>query len=507
MLAVKGKEMKEIEKDTIDKIGISGIVLMENAAREFSNEILKDEEIYNNLIIIFCGTGNNGGDGFAIARMLKQKNIEIQVVLLGSLDKIKNEARINYNILLNMDINIINIQSEIEFNKYIQSIPKNTIFVDAIFGIGCERAIEGFFAQIINSINKQNKKVYAVDIPSGINSDNGSIMGTAIKAYKTITFALPKVGLFIYPGAAFTGDIIVVDVGIPEKAWINKPFDYEIIDSSFKELLPKRQVISHKGSYGKVLIIAGSKNMMGAAILAAKASYKSGCGIVKLLTEKGCESSLFSSIPEAIVETYDRNEENFEMQVESINNTIAWADAILIGPGMTNDSYTLKLVEAAIKKNNGKLVIDADGLNVLSEKLNLLNENIKDIIITPHIGEMSRLTGYKSEDIILNTIEFSKAFSERYNVITVLKSSRTVIAGRGHIFINSLGNNGMATAGSGDVLSGIIVSLLAQTDKALKAAVLGTYIHSRSGDLMKDLLGEYSLTASDIINGISSVMR
>lgn len=507
MLAAKAKEMKEIEEYTINTIGITGLVLMENAAREFTNILIKEQEKENNPIIIFCGTGNNGGDGFAIGRMLKQKDMDFKVVLIGDPSKLKNEALVNYNILLNMEINIIHIQSDLEFNKYIHSIPKNAIFVDAIFGIGCDRIIEGFYAKIISKINDLNKKVYAVDIPSGINSDNGSIMGIAINAFKTITFTLPKLGLYIYPGASFSGDVIVVDIGIPKKALINKPLYHKIIEKNFKELLPKRKANSHKGSFGKVLIISGSKNMMGAAILAAKAAYKSGCGIVKVLTEEGNESSIYSSIPEAIVETFKRKEKEFKEDINKIIDSIDWADAILIGPGMTDDTYTLKLLELVLKKKKGNIVIDADGLNVLSKNLFLLDNPNENIIITPHIGEMARLTGQDSNEIIVNTIEASKTFSKKYNIITVLKSARTVITCNEQVFINSLGNNGMATAGSGDVLSGIIVSMLAQTNNSLEAAVLGTFIHSSSGDNIKDLVGEYSLTANDIINGISSVMR
>ncbi|PKM93662.1 MAG: bifunctional ADP-dependent NAD(P)H-hydrate dehydratase/NAD(P)H-hydrate epimerase [Firmicutes bacterium HGW-Firmicutes-1] len=506
MVAVTGQEMKEIDRFTIEEIGICSIVLMENAANAFMNELMKEPNIKNSYVVVFCGLGNNGGDGFAIARLLKLKNIDVQVVILGSPDEIKGDAKVNYNVLLQLDIPIRLILSELDLKHLIESVPKHAVFVDAIFGFGCNKNIDGLYALTILAINGLENKTFSVDLPSGVNANNGKIMGVAIEAYKTITFCLPKVGLLLYPGAAYTGDVVVVDIGVPEKAWMDKPYQHEIIESSFSQLLPKRRVISHKGTYGKALIIAGSKSMMGAAILCARSAYQVGCGIVKIIAEKGHEDALFASIPEAIVEGYHRNE-NFNEDLERMNEAIKWADAILIGPGMTEDEYTKKLLEMVLKNEDKKIIIDADGLNVLSKNMDLLNQWNHNIIITPHIGEMARLTAHNTNEIIGNTVEFSLAFSRENKIITVLKSERTIIAHEDGVFINSLGNNGMATAGSGDVLAGIIVGLLAQDEKALKAATLGVYIHSKAGDIAKEQYGEHSLMASNIIDAISTVMR
>lgn len=504
MIAISTQEMKAIDQYAINEIGIPSIVLMENAAEAFVGELLKEPDINDASVVIFCGLGNNGGDGFAIARKLMQKKINVDVVIIGNQNKIKGDARANLNILNHIDLKPYSITTDEELKNLFGNLPENTVFIDAIFGIGCEKDIEGIYFSVIEKINYSGIKTYAVDMPSGINAQNGRIMGIALKAYKTITFCLPKIGLFLYPGASFTGDVVVVDIGIPDMAWINKTYTYEIIDATYKNLLPIRQSFSHKGTFGKVLIVAGSKNMMGAAFLSAKAAYRSGCGIVKILTEAGNESALFSALPEAIVETYHRDH-NFNEQ--QIINAIEWSDAILIGPGMTDDFYTEKILSIVLTHNNKKTVIDADGLNVLSRHFKLLSNNHSNIIVTPHIGEMSRLTGYSKEAILDNSVEFCLAFSQKHEIITVLKSARTVIAAEDQIFINTLGNSGMATAGSGDVLSGIIVSLLAQTGKILKSAVLGVYIHSQAGDHIKEQIGEAALMANDLIEGISTVMR
>lgn len=507
MIVVKGFEMKKIDQDAIEKFGIPSIVLMENAARAFMEELLKDEEVVSSFITIFCGLGNNGGDGFAVARLLHQKNIKVHVVFLGDFHRIKGDALINFNILPHLDVPITYLTTEEAISTFFKSLNKTTIILDALLGTGCTKNVEGLFAKTIHEINLLKTKVYSVDIPSGVHPDHGGIMGIAIKATKTITFCLPKLGLFLYPGAFMTGDVVVVDIGIPEKVWKEEAFTYEVMDDTYRNLLPKRTVLSHKGTYGKALIIAGSKHMMGAAILAATAAYKAGCGLVKIMTEEGSEGAIFTALPEAIVETYQREEDRFDETLSKVANAVQWSDAVLVGPGMTDDTFTLKILEKVLLDEDAKIILDADALNALSRNLSLLENRREKIIITPHIGEMSRLTGYLSEDILGSTLEFAQAFSQKYGVITVLKSARTIIADGEQIFINIFGNSGMATAGSGDVLAGIIAGLLAQSRKSLQSATLGVFVHSKAGDCAKDSLGEYSLMARDITDSISVVMR
>lgn len=505
MIAVRSHEMKNIDKYAIEQLGIPGIVLMENAAKSFVEAIIKDERIFHDSITIVCGTGNNGGDGFAIARMLKQRNITVNVVVIGKIDHIKGDAAINYDLLKQLDIKVVNLTNESEKEQL--NILDTSIIIDAIFGTGCLRPLEGIYEKVVRHINHNNAKVYSVDVPTGVNSDNGKIMNVAINAHKTITFCLPKVGLFLYPGALLTGEVLVTDIGIPEKVILNNQYDYEIIDEGYKSLIPKRKIVSHKGTYGKVLIIAGSKNMMGAAMLAAYAAYRTGCGLVKVLTEKGNEHVLYNYIPEAIIETYVREEDAFLQCLDAVNEAVEWADAILIGPGMGNDMYTSRLIELILKWEDKNIVIDADGLNALEHQLHLLEKRERKLIVTPHIGEMARLTGSLPKEILDNTTGVANTFSKKYNIITVLKSSRTIISNSNKIFVNIFGNAGMATAGSGDVLGGIIVSLLAQGNSLTLSSVLGVYIHSKAGDIAKESLGEHSLMARDIIEALPCVMK
>lgn len=507
MLAVKGHEMQSIDLTATTKFGIPGIVLMENAARSFVDEVLKDPEIWRFTTIIFCGTGNNGGDGFAIARHLHGKKIKVQVVIVGEVEKIKGDAFTNYHILTNLQVPILQIKTEMDLDLVLSKMDSNTIIIDALLGTGCQKNIDGLFAKTILALNLLGVKIFSVDMPSGVHPDHGEIMGVAIKAFKTITFCLPKIGLFLYPGALMTGDVVVVNIGIPEEVWSSQEFKYEIIEDSFKKLIPARNVVSHKGTYGKVLIIAGSSNMMGAAQLAARAAYKTGCGLVKVFTEKGHEASLFQTVPEAIIETYTKECSTFEEELIKLEKSLAWADAVLIGPGMSDDDFTYRLLEKTLQNQELKVIIDADGLNALSKNLLLLTDRKEKVIITPHIGEMSRLTGYSTEDILKHTVEFSMAFSQKYQVITVLKGARTIVVDDDLVFINIFGNNGMATAGSGDTLSGMMVSLLAQNQKNLQSATVGVYLHSKAGDFASERLGQHSLMASDIIDSISHVMR
>jgi NAD(P)H-hydrate epimerase len=510
MIVVNSEEMRQIDNTTIEQVGIPGIVLMENAAKSVVNEMMKDKTIFNKKVLVVCGIGNNGGDGFAISRMLNHYSIDCDTIIIGNTDKLANDAKINYDIIKKLNANIIEINSSESFNEYENYFLNYDIIVDAIFGIGCNREIKNVYYDTINVINNSNKYIYSVDIPSGINSDNGKVMGVAIKANKTITFCLPKIGILIQPGATYCGELIITDIGIP-KTVINsiKEFNIQAIENNIVRNIPKRSSISHKGSYGRVLIIAGSKNMTGAAILSSLSSYKTGCGIVKVLTEEESNiSSIISQVPECIVETYNKNSGDFNRELVKINQSLEWADVLVIGPGMGNNKYTKQIVNHCLKIDDKKIIIDADGLNAICDDLKYLENSKSSIIITPHIGEMSRLTRCDSKLILQDSIGISEEFSKKYNVITILKSSKTIITlPEGKIFINTIGNNGMATAGSGDVLTGIIGSLLAQSNDSMLSAVLGVYIHSRAGDIASNAKGTYSLLARDIIDHIHNVMN
>ncbi len=503
MIALKSEEMRFVEEKTMEQLGIPGIILMEHAALAVSNEVLKKTED-NTKVYVFCGTGNNGGDGFAIARQLIQQNITTKIFIIGDSTSIKGDAKTNYNILVNSGAEVICIKEEKDILLLFNKIDRDSIIVDSILGIGCNKPLKGLIKLVAEKINASGAYVVSTDIPTGINCDTGQIMEASVKADKTVCFGFPKIGLFLYPAKEYVGELIIADISIPQSVWRNINFKHEIIDKSYIELLPDRDKIGHKGSFGKVLIFAGSKTMAGAAALSALAAYKAGCGVVKIITERGNEGSIFSLVPEAIILTYEKNE---SLEPTLYENEILWADAVLAGPGMGNDAYTKTIIEYLLSFNNKNIVIDADGLNCIANNLELLKASKSNIIITPHIGEMSKLTNKSVEDISENKLAIAKQFSMDYYVTCVLKSETTVVASEENIFINSLGNNGMATAGSGDVLAGIICSLFSYTNKALKASVLGVFIHSFAGDYIRSIIGEEAITARNIIEGISALHK
>lgn len=500
MIALTGREMKELDRMAIESKMISGIELMGHAGMAVFEEILKISEAPKCLIL--CGPGNNGGDGFAVAALLMAQGHHVDVLFLEDSNQCSEDARHFYQQMIQYDA-LLNLQTKSEMLE--SMIEHADLIVDAIFGFSCSRPIIGPYADVIMKVNQAEKPVIAVDIPSGIHADHGQVMGIAIKATKTITFTVPKVGLFLYPGALYTGQIIAKDIGISEELIQLVENEYHLIDDGFINLMPKRHVISHKGTYGKVVMIAGSKDMCGAAILAAKAAYRTGSGLVQVVTESGNETALFASVPEAVVMTYTKDI-GFQSQLQAIKEKLNEADAILVGPGLSKDSYAKALVEAVLSLNKKKIVIDADGLNLVAEQLTLLENHQNHIVVTPHIGEMARLTGYSSNEILDHTVEFAKAFSKRYQLITVLKSARTVIAVHDKTFINVFGHSGMATAGSGDVLAGVIVSLMGQGCSEALSGVLGSYLHAKAGHVILERTNPYSMMATDIIEGLNEVL-
>lgn len=509
MKIVTSNQMREIDRYTIEEIGIPGIVLMENAAMSVVSETI-DIAKKTTKVVVCCGIGNNGGDGFAIARILKCNNINVSIVLIGEYTKITGDAKINYEIANKLNIEVFHYSNIEDNEKFNGIISKCDLIYDGIFGTGLRRDIEGIYFDAISLINKSHAYKIAVDTPSGIDADNGHIKKIAVYADKTITFCLPKVGLLLFPAAEYVGELVVADIGIPFDSLDRINTNISIMDDfSYRYYMPVRKQMSHKGSYGKILIIAGTRKMIGAAVMSTLAAYRSGAGLVKTFTEDNVSNVISSCVPEAIVETYSRdNDKLLHEDRNKLIDMIKWADTVAIGPGLSNDSITKELLDIVITNCERTVVIDADGINALGKDLDMLNKRKSDIIITPHIGEMARLTNYDISTISNNTLVVAKEFSKEYDVICVLKSARTIVATHNEeVMINIYGNAGMATAGSGDVLTGIIVSLLGQKLEPLNAAKLGVYIHSRAADIAKNKLGEYSLIANDIIENIPYVMK
>lgn len=502
--AVNAEEMKAIDSYTIEQIGIPSLVLMERAAlsvvQTIGNIIEKDD-----YIVAVCGTGNNGGDGIAIARILHMLGYQVDIILLGDSKGRTEETTKQLSIAANLGISI---RTNFDLNEY-------TIIIDAIFGIGLQRDIKGDYEEAIRKINQSKAKIYSVDIPSGVNASTGKIMNVAVKADITITFGENKLGLLLFPGASNAGKVIVADIGFPDSAVkkaVPRYHYYEIEDLS---KIPKRGAYSNKGSYGHVLIIAGSKRMTGAAYLSAIAAYRMGCGLVKVLTSDAGVEVIRTLLPEALYDSYEGpNSENV------MKESIAWASTIVIGPGLSTDSKAKELLSYVRNESKVPTVFDADALKLLAyeltekqiisreERVRALGKLLpRESIITPHLKELAELLSCKTQDIIGEFIDIPEQCTYNNELIYVIKDARTIVAQNKKRYLNISGNHGMATGGSGDVLTGIIAGLIATGLDSYTAATLGVYIHGVAGDTAARQKGYHSMLASDIVGALSEVIK
>lgn len=502
---LKAAEMKNSDSAAINKYGIPSLVLMERAALQTVQTIIDryGTDIY---VGIMAGSGNNGGDGIAIARILKEHGIRAEINMIGDIARLSPEAKVQLDIAAKLDIPIY---YGIEHTLY-------DVIVDAIFGIGITREVTGKFRSAIEAVNASKAAVVAVDIPSGVNTDDGSIMGCAIKADITVTFAYRKLGIMLYPGASCAGEVICAPIGIPQAVTDSKRTGVVTFADAKKDLrFPARNPAGNKGTFGKVLLIAGSKNMGGACYLSALSAFRTGAGMVRIFTASDHRESLLKKLPEAIVDTYidDGKKEISEEEYNALLNGIEWADVIAVGPGMSLSAKSKLILETLLHKSSKPIVVDADALNLFAQNEELLSffefgrrKNDADVIFTPHLGELSRLMKYPVAEIKTALISCCKMFTHKYDVSLVCKDARTIVTKRGKLtYLNSSGNDGMATAGSGDVLTGIIAGLLAQKLSGFEAAVMGTYAHGLAGDMAREKASTYYIMAQDIIMSLKDI--
>lgn len=486
-------QMKAADQYTIHDLGIPSLKLMERAARSCV-DILKEKKVDLSHVCIVCGSGNNGGDGFAIARILAKEGYRVTVVMAGNVSRCTAETLYQMDLLKQTGTKITD---QFQTDSY-------TVVVDAIFGVGLSRKIEGHYKELIEELNRSSGIKFAVDIPSGICADNGMVLGTAFQADITVTFQAEKFGLFLYPGKEYAGEVIVKDIGISEDYFLqNQKVAVVYDENDYQKMLPVRKPDSHKGTYGRLLVIAGSKGMSGAAYMNAVSAYQVGAGLVEVYTVEENRVILQQLLPEAIISTYH------EFHEKEILDKLDLADAVCIGSGMGTGELSAKILKTVIFHAKVPCVIDADGLNILSQHMWYLEKKMhSQYIFTPHMKEMSRLTGRDIVTIKNNRKEIIEEFSDQYQVTCVLKDSRTLVkSANERLSINLTGNSAMAKAGSGDVLAGIIAGLLVQTKSCHQAAVLGVYLHGCCGDVARREKGNYSVMARDLINAISTVFQ
>ena len=497
-------QMNEIDSFAINKVGIPGIVLMENAALRLLDEILADlRSIGGKKVVILAGKGNNGGDAFAAARHLVVRGYEIEVYVTAEKESITGDARINYDILTAMGIETLKLNSACQLGALGLSLGSADLIIDGIFGTGFKGKIEGIIADVIGLVNSSGKRVLSIDIPSGVNGETGKVGGGCIKADKTVTFALPKVGLVVHPGCDHTGELVIADIGIPPKAIESQNISMNIIEQAcIRGVLGKRTANSNKGSYGKIFVVSGSPGMTGAGCLTAKAALRSGAGLAYIGVPAALSHVYDTAVIEAITVPFEDNGTG-RFSKGCIPEIIARMEkmtALAVGPGMGVSDAVVEIVSNIISKAKMPVVLDADGLNALSADITILQKLQCKLVITPHPGEMARLSGISIEDVQNNRIEVAREFALKWKAITVLKGSRTVVAcPDGSIYINTSGNAGMATAGTGDVLTGIIAGLMGQGANPEEAAIGGVFLHGHAGDLAAVDKGQHGLIAGDLV--------
>lgn len=506
MKVVTSRQMREIDRKAIEENNLSGLALMENAGLRIFQSL---KNIYTDLrskkIIIFSGSGNNGGDGFVVARHLYNYGVKMKVFLLTPFNKIKGEAGKNLNIIDKMGVELIELEVE-KLEEIKGTIQNSDLIIDAILGTGLHGRVTGLKAKIIDLINVAGKETVAIDIPSGLDADTGKIEGPCTKASHTITLALPKIGLLLFPGASYTGKVTVVDIGIPGYLLKNKKLKTNMATKEIiKSLLPFRTIYAHKGSFGKVLILAGSVGMTGAAYLASEATMRSGTGIVVLGIPRSLNPIMEVKLTEVMTLPLAETEKQSlgEDAKETILKLMKDFSVLGIGPGISRQLETQRLVRKIIEKSTIPLVVDADAIYALHEDTNILKKAEVPLIITPHPGEMAKLINKDIDYILDNQLDITREIAQKYGIVVVLKGARTIIANKeGEVYINVGDNSGMATGGSGDLLTGIICSLIAQGTDNFSAAITGVYIHSLAGNLARDIKGERGMIAGDILSQV-----
>jgi len=508
MQLVTAAEMREMDHQTIHSYGLPGRILMENAGRGAANALIRQfPGKACKCIGIVAGRGNNGGDGFVIARYLKGKGWPVAVYLLAKRSDVQGEdAAANLALLDPIDVPVQEISDEASLSRHSENMRSHTLWVDAILGTGLRSDVSGLYAKAIELVNQSRRPVFSVDIPSGLDSDTGRPLGTCVRADATATFGFAKCAHFLYPGAEFTGSLNIIDIGIPAHiAESVCPRQFRLTQDELSRSWLPRGTDAHKGSAGHLLIIAGSPGKTGAAAMAAMSAMRSGAGLVTLGVPEGVHSVLEGQVLEAMTVPLPETADGVldPTALEAIRHLLQGKSCIAMGPGLGSPEVTGQLVRRIISESPAPIVVDADGLNGLDGHTDLLKEASTPLVLTPHPGEMARLSGQAVSDIQADRIGSARRFAEHHQNHLVLKGAGTVIAHpNGDVYINSTGNSGMASGGMGDVLTGIIAGLITQGQSIEGAARTGVYLHGKAADFLAASRGQIGYLASDVMNRI-----
>jgi NAD(P)H-hydrate epimerase len=511
MRVLTAAQMREADRVTIEDIGIPSLVLMENAGRQVVAAIeTLHAELLDQKVAVLCGHGNNGGDGFVVARTLLQRGVDVSVFLIGRIADVRGDARVNLDILGRVGLTAVEIADSQAWELHSSEVRDAALIVDAIFGTGLRAPLSGLIETVAADINACDVPVVAIDLPSGLSADSADLIGEAIVADTTVTLAAPKLPLALPPAEERAGVVVVADIGIPTAVLeqLDGPRVELLTRASMRALVPPRSPDGHKGDYGHVLVVAGSRGKTGAAYLSGMGALRSGAGLVTVATPSCCLPIVASLAAEYMTEAIP--ETGGDVDPEAVERVLDLArDVIAIGPGLGTTPGVKQFIKRLVSQATVPLVVDADGLNAFADDPDALSgRGGPSIIVTPHPGEMARLVGKSAREVQAHRLEIARDFAIGRQLYVVLKGHRTLVATpSGSVFINPTGNPGMATGGTGDVLTGVLAAWLGQLLDAEAACRLGVYLHGMAGDLAEAHHGEVGLTATDIAAHLGAAIQ
>ncbi len=511
MRILTAKQMREADRRTIEEVGVPSLVLMENAGRQVVAAMEASfDDLAGRRVAVLCGRGNNGGDGLVVARVLRQRDIDVSVFLAGRVADVKGDARTNLESLGRLGLPVVEIAGEADWELHAPEVAGHDLIVDALFGTGLSSPLRGLLQTMVEDVNGGGAPVVSIDLPSGLSADTADLIGPCIRATVTVTLGAPKLPLVLPPAREMAGELAVADIGIPGGVIeALGPPDLRLVTADgLRGLLPARPRDAHKGSFGHVLVVAGSRGKTGAAYLAAAGALRSGAGLVTAATPRSWQPVVASLGAEYMTEGLDETPEG-TVAPSALAAVLAHpADVVAAGPGLGSGAAVAAFVDGLIARADRPLVLDADALNAFAGRSDALKARPGQVIVlTPHPGEMGRLLGVPAADVQARRVDAARELATRLGAHVVLKGHRTVIAtpgGRAHI--NTTGNPGMATGGTGDVLTGMIAGWLAQLGDAERACLLAVHLHGAAGDLAADDEGEVSMTAGDLLGRIGDAV-
>lgn len=512
MKIVTASQMRELDRRAETEYGVPSLILMENAGLRVV-EVVENllEKVEGRKVLVAAGKGNNGGDGLVVARHLLNAGAVVKIFLLGDPSGMTPDARINYDILVKMKADIKYLKEEKDLESLAIEALTSDLIIDALYGISFRGSLNDFDSRVVRIINWAKKPVVAIDIPSGVEADSGRVKGEAVRANWTVTMALPKRGLFVEPGCDYVGTLSVADISIPGTLLKDSSLQDNLLTEEWvaEKFVPRKRE-SHKGSYGHVLVIGGSVGLTGAVILTSSAALAAGAGLVTAAIPESLLPIVENKVVEVMtVPLAETRQKSIALEaLPAIENLLGTVSVCAIGPGMSRYPEASAVLRLVLEKSGVPVIIDADGLNALAQDINMVKGRQIPIVLTPHPGEMARLLGTTVEEVQARRLEVARQAALEWGVTVVLKGSRTIIAEpSGDTYLNLTGNPGMATAGSGDVLTGIIAGLMAQGMRPDVAACVGVYVHGKAGDKAKEKTGEMALVAGDLIKALPEVLK